>query len=102
MGKIIELNKADFESVISGGTVLVDFFATWCNPCKMFGKILEQAEKECPENVIIAKVDIDKDPELAVRFGVNTVPHVVVFKDGSVTFERPGVLTKHEVLELLK
>ena len=102
MGKIIELNKADFESVISGGTVLVDFFATWCNPCKMFGKILEQAEKECPENVIIAKVDIDKDPELAVRFGVNTVPHVVVFKDGSVTFERPGVLTKPEVLELLK
>jgi thioredoxin 1 len=102
MGKIIELNKADFESVISGGTVLVDFFATWCNPCKMFGKILEQAEKECAENVIIAKVDIDKDPELAIRFGVNTVPHVVVFKDGNVTFERPGVLTKPEVLELLK
>lgn len=102
MGKIIELSKSDFESVITGGTVLVDFFATWCNPCKMFGKILEQAAKECGENVVIAKVDIDKDPELAVQFGVNTVPHVVVFKEGKVTFERPGVLTKPEVLELLK
>lgn len=102
MTEIIEANNANFDEIVSKGTVLVDFFAVWCNPCKMFGKILEQAAKECEDSVVIAKVDTDQYPELAVRFGVNTIPHVVVFKDGNVVFERPGVLTKPEVLELLK
>ena len=102
MTEIIEANNANFDEIVSKGTVLVDFFAVWCNPCKMFGKILEQAAKECEDSVVIAKVDTDQYPELAVRFGVNTIPHVVVFKDGNVVFERPGVLTKPDVLELLK
>ncbi len=102
MAEIIEINSSSFDETVSAGTVLVDFYAVWCNPCKMFGKILEQAAKECGDDVVIAKVDTDQAPELAVRFGVNTIPHVVVFKDGKVVFERPGVLTKPEVLELLK
>ena len=99
---LLKVNANEFENAVSKGTVLVDFYAVWCNPCKMFGKILEQAAKECGDSVVIAKVDTDQYPELAVRFGVNTIPHVVVFKDGNVVFERPGVLTKPEVLELLK
>ena len=102
MTQIIELANADFEKTVASGTVLIDFFATWCNPCKMFGKVLEQVAKECDDSVVIAKIDVDQAQELAARFGVNTIPHIVVFKGGSIVAERSGVLTKPEVLELLK
>lgn len=99
---IIELNSADFDAVTSSGKVFVDFYATWCNPCKMFGKVLEQAARDYDGQSVIAKVDVDKNPELAVKFNINTIPHVVVFSDGNVIYSNPGVMTKPEILEHLK
>lgn len=102
MSEIIELNSADFESVTSSGKVFVDFYASWCNPCKMFGKVLEQVAKEYEGNAVIAKVNVDQNPELAVKFNVNTIPHVVVFSEGKVVYSNPGTMTKPEILEHLK
>ena len=102
MGKIIEINNSNFDETVSGGTVLVDFYAVWCNPCKMFGKVIEQTAKEYSGNGVIAKVDVDKNPELAVKFDINTIPHVVVFADGKVVCSKPGAMTKTEILEYLK
>lgn len=102
MADIIELTTTDFDAVTSTGTVFVDFYATWCNPCKMFGKVIEQTAKEYSGNGVIAKVDVDKNPELAVKFDINTIPHVVVFADGKVVCSKPGAMTKTEILEYLK
>jgi thioredoxin 1 len=102
MAQIVELNAADFDTVTSSGKVFVDFYATWCNPCKMFGKVLEQTAKEYDGSAVIAKVNVDEAPELAVKFNINTIPHVVVFSDGNVVYSNPGAMTKPEILEHLK
>ena len=102
MADIIELDSAKFEEVTSAGTVFIDFYATWCNPCKMFSRVLEQTAKEYEGTAVIAKVDVDKNPELAVKFNINTIPHVVVCSQGKVIYSNPGAMTKPEILEYLK
>ena len=64
------INKSEFDSVIAQGVVLVDFFATWCGPCKMLSPVLEEVAKEVEEKLDIVKVDVDQDGELAMRFGI--------------------------------
>ena len=75
------INKSEFDSVIAQGVVLVDFFATWCGPCKMLSPVLEEVAKEVEEKLDIVKVDVDQDGELAMRFGIMSVPTMIIFKD---------------------
>lgn len=78
--------------------VLVDFFATWCGPCKMMAPVLEEVAVAKQGKAAVYKVDVDQEPELAQRFGVMSVPTLIVFKDGSVAHQFVGVQPK-QVLE---
>lgn len=95
MLKVIE-NINEFEEAIKG-KVLVDFFATWCGPCRMLSPILEDISKE--HDVI--KVDIDNFEELAVRYGIESIPTVISFENGEIKNRRVGFGQKADILKLL-
>ena len=76
-----QINQNEFDNEIKEGITVVDFFATWCGPCKMLSPLLEQLSNEMPE-VNFVKVDVDDNGELAQRFGIMSIPSVFLFKDG--------------------
>lgn len=79
---IVNVSDSSFKAEVEGGgTVLVDFWAPWCGPCKMIAPVLEELDKEV-EALKIAKVNVDDNPESASRFGVMSIPTLIVFKDG--------------------
>lgn len=88
--KIKYLTAADFDEVIGSSTpTLVDFWATWCGPCKMLAPVLEElADKET--GVQIAKLDVDEESEIAERFGVMSIPTIIIFKDGKQVAKSVG------------
>ncbi len=97
------LAQEDFEKEVleSKKPVIVDFFATWCGPCKMLGPILEEVADET-KNVTILKVDIDENMELAQKFGIMSVPTLMIFKDGQEIGREIGFKPKDQVLEIIK
>lgn len=74
-------SKEEFEQKIANGTVLVDFFATWCGPCKMLTPVLEQLANEMPE-IEILKIDVDQVSDVAKEYGIMSIPTLILFKDG--------------------
>lgn len=76
------VNSTEFKNEIESGIVLVDFFATWCGPCKMLAPVLEGLSSEMEGKAKIIKVDIDQSPDLADQFQISSVPTMIVFKDG--------------------
>lgn len=80
---IVNVSDQTFQSEVEGqGTVLVDFWAPWCGPCKMIAPVLEDLDSEIGDKLKIAKVNVDDNPESASRFGVMSIPTLIVFKDG--------------------
>lgn len=94
--------SSSFENEVlnASGTVLVDFFATWCGPCKMLSPVLERvADKH--SDIKVVKVDVDKAPDLASRYGVMGVPTMIVFKDGQISTKSVGYKNEAGVEALL-
>ncbi|MFH5181984.1 thioredoxin [Paenibacillus sp. TAB 01] len=92
---IVNVSDQSFKSDVEGsGTVLVDFWAPWCGPCKMIAPILEELDKELGDSVKIAKVNVDDNPESAARFGVMSIPTLIVFKDGQPVDKIVGFQSK--------
>ena len=99
---LIHVTKENFAEVVSSDKpVLLDFFATWCGPCRMISPFIEQIAEEHPEYVV-AKIDVDEEPELAQKFGVQSIPTLVVMKGGEVVNTAVGGRPKAAILELLQ
>ena len=80
MSNILDVSK-NFDEFISEGVVVIDFFATWCGPCKMLAPIIDKIADDMPQ-VKFGKVDVDQAMDLAKRFGIRSIPTVIIFKDG--------------------
>ena len=99
MGKTLEITDSNFNNVISKNkTVLVDFWAEWCGPCRMIGPIIEELANEYEGKAIIGKLDVDSNQESSVKYGVRSIPTILTFKDGEIVDRQVGVVPK----EILK
>ena len=94
---VAEINTTEFDELISGEKpVVCDFFATWCGPCKMLAPVMEKVAENLGGKAVFVKVDVDKNPELAVRYGVMSIPLVAVFKGGELSAKTLGYMTETE------
>lgn len=96
------ITKENFEKEVlkSEQVVLLDFFASWCGPCRMVGPIIDEIAEE-NENICVGKVDVDAQPELASQFQVFSIPTLVVMKDGKVLTQSTGAKSKSQILAML-
>ena len=96
------VTKDNFESIKnSKSPVLLDFFADWCGPCRMVSPIVDEIAQE-QNDIIVGKVNVDEEPELAQVFGVVSIPMLVVMKDGKIYNQSVGVRSKDNILEMFK
>lgn len=97
------LTWADFEAEVLNSTlpVLIDFWATWCGPCRMMAPVVEEVAAETEGKAKVFKVDVDEEPALAQAFGIESIPTLVVLKNGKVTGQLVGVRPKEAVLAML-
>ncbi len=99
---LLHVNDKNFEEVISTDKpVLLDFFATWCGPCRMIAPFIEEIADEHPEYVV-AKIDVDEAPALAQAFGIESIPTLVVMKNGKVVRTAMGARPKADILALIE
>lgn len=95
--------KSSFSEIIQSETpVLVDFFASWCGPCKTLGPILTTVKSEMGDQVKIIKIDVDKNQPLAAQYQVRGVPTMLLFKNGKQVWRQSGVLDKNEIIRIIK
>ena len=97
------ITKENFESEVlkSQKTVLIDFWATWCGPCQMLSPVVDSFAEENPE-ISVCKVNVDEQPELAMAFGIESIPTLVVMKGGKAINKSLGVIPKEKIAELVK
>lgn len=96
MGKTVEITDANFEEVInSDKPVLVDFWAEWCGPCKMIGPIVEEMAGDYDGKAVVGKVDVDANPGVSAKFGIRSIPTLLVFKNGEVVDKQVGAVPKN-------
>lgn len=100
----IVITKENFDEEVRNykGTVLLDFWADWCGPCMMLSPIIEEIAEELDGTVKVGKVNVDEQPELAIAFRVESIPLLVVVKDGAIAKTAVGYRSKDDILEMLK
>ena len=92
-----------FQNLVQGSTpVLIDFFATWCGPCKMMTPVLEAVKEELQDNIVILKVDVDKNPKLAAQYQVRGVPTFLLFQKGQLLWRQSGMLQKNDLVAVVQ
>ena len=98
-----ELTDANFQENVldKKGIALVDFWAEWCGPCRMIGPIVEELSKDYEGKALVAKVDVDENSELSQKYGVRSIPTILILKDGEVVDKHVGVTTKQALADKL-
>lgn len=97
---VIHLDKEDFNDIISNGKVVVDFFATWCGPCKMLGPVFEKVSDEV-NDVKFVKLDVDKFNDIARQYGVMSVPTLILFENGKEVKKEIGFMSEDKLKEFI-
>lgn len=95
-----QVNRVEFEETIKEGLILVDFFATWCGPCKMLSPILDELSEDV-KDVKFIKVDVDEEGDLAREYGVMSIPNVFLIKDGHVVDSFLGLQSKETIIDFI-
>ncbi len=100
----ITLTKDNFEKEVteSDKAVLIDFWATWCGPCKMIAPIIEQIAEEYSDEIKVGKVNVDDEPSLAAKFGITSIPTLLLVKNGEVVKTSVGYIPKEKIIELFE
>ena len=102
MSEII-LTKENFNSEVLNysGKVLVDFWATWCGPCKMIAPVVEEIATEFAGKIKVGKINVDNEPELSIKYGIVSIPTLLVFENGEIVNKAIGFHSKDELIEIL-
>ncbi|QKG84027.1 thioredoxin [Kroppenstedtia pulmonis] len=98
---IVDVTDQSFKNEVASGTVLVDFWAPWCGPCKMIAPVLDEIDQEMGDKLKIAKVNVDNNPDTAGEYGVMSIPTLMVFKDGEVVDKLHGFQPKEQLSQWL-
>lgn len=100
---VLHPTKEEFKTLLQEkGVILVDFFATWCGPCKMIGPVIEKVAGKYEGKVKVVKIDIDQEKELAAEYEVQTVPTILVIKDGKIAERKSGFMPQPKIEAMLK
>jgi thioredoxin 1 len=94
MGKYIELTQDNFDATVKAGISMVDFWAPWCGPCRMLAPVIDELATDFEGKANICKVNTDEEQDLAVKFGVRSIPTIVFMKDGEVVDQMVGAASK--------
>lgn len=100
----VKINESNFKEEVlnSSKPVLVDFWATWCGPCKMLSPVIEEIAAEKSETLKVGKINVDEEPALATQFGVISIPMLVLFKNGKAVRTSVGYQPKEEILKFIE
>ena len=101
MAKYVELNGSNFDATIAEGVTMVDFWAPWCGPCRMIAPVVEELAEDFEGKATIAKVNTDEEQDIAVKYGIRSIPSILFFKNGEVVDQMVGAAGKDVFAEKL-